>query len=307
MGTEKITRNEVRTALLRSGYLLESRVESFLREAWGYVEANAAYEDPISSKSRELDVYAMTAEKGGPEEYDYLFGVLLSECINNPQPLAFITKEPLTPFLHQEDIRLSGLPVKIPEEGHRDSWIGMAEFLTMNKFHHYCKGRVATQFCSFTQKKSGPEKEWFANHEEPHFDSIRKLCDAVDYFAATHFRNWSFGEKENLNIQIYYPLLIVQGELLEVRLSNKGISISESQHIQFRRSTVVGGDELNYQIDVIQEAYLQRFVEVIDNELNKFARLLRRRHKIVRNAIDLISKEARKLKSKDEIRKAMQF
>jgi hypothetical protein len=304
---EKITRKELREALLRSGYLIESRVESFLLDAWGYVEANAAYEDPLSGKSRELDVFALTSDKGGPEEFDFFFNILLIECINNPQPLAFITKEPLAPFLHQDAIRFSGLPIKILEQGSRDSWIGLGEFLAIEKFHHYCEGRVATQFCSFTQKKSGQEKEWFANHEEPHFDSIKKLCDAVDYYASSHFRNWTFDEHENLNIQIYYPLLIVQGELLEVKTINKKISTNETQHIQFRRSAVVGGDELSYQIDVIQEAYLQKFLDVVNKEKTTISRLLRRRHKIVRKAIDLISNQARKSKSQGDLIKVLQL
>ncbi|MBI3060149.1 MAG: hypothetical protein HYY81_12755 [Deltaproteobacteria bacterium] len=63
----KINRGEIRDALLRSGYLLESRVESCLREHWGFVETNASYEDPETGKSRELDVYSMTAVKAGPE------------------------------------------------------------------------------------------------------------------------------------------------------------------------------------------------------------------------------------------------
>ena len=62
----------MRDALLRSGYLLESRVENRLREHWGYVEANASYQDPETGKSRELDVYSMAVAKAGPEDYDFI-------------------------------------------------------------------------------------------------------------------------------------------------------------------------------------------------------------------------------------------
>jgi len=60
---EKISRSEIRDALLRSGYLLESRIESRLREHWGYVETNASYQDPETGKSREFDVYSIDAVK----------------------------------------------------------------------------------------------------------------------------------------------------------------------------------------------------------------------------------------------------
>ncbi len=46
----KISRGEIQDSLLHSGYLLESRVESYLREHWTYVETNASYEDPETGR-----------------------------------------------------------------------------------------------------------------------------------------------------------------------------------------------------------------------------------------------------------------
>ena len=68
--SERMTRSDMRDALLRSGYLLESRVES--QHHWGYVEANPTYVDPDTGKSREFDVYAMTARRAGPNDCDLL-------------------------------------------------------------------------------------------------------------------------------------------------------------------------------------------------------------------------------------------
>ena len=103
--SEKITRSEITEALLRSGYLLESRVESKLRKQWGYVEANPTYVDPDTGKSREFDLFAMSMQRAGPNEYDFVFAVLLAECINNPQPVVILTKEPLVPFLHHQEVQ----------------------------------------------------------------------------------------------------------------------------------------------------------------------------------------------------------
>jgi hypothetical protein len=103
---ERITRSEMRGALLRSGYLLESRVESKLRDGrWRYVEANATYPDPETGKSREFDLYAMNATRAGPNDRDYLFGIILAECINNPQPFIILTKEPLLDKLHHYEVK----------------------------------------------------------------------------------------------------------------------------------------------------------------------------------------------------------
>src|SRR5260370_22750096 len=108
----------MKEALLRSGYLLESRVESKLRKKWGYAEANPTYIDPDTGKSREFDLHAMRTERAGPNEYDYVFALFLAECINNPQPVVIITKDPLVPFLHPEDVQFAALPVKIPHKQH---------------------------------------------------------------------------------------------------------------------------------------------------------------------------------------------
>ena len=43
--TDKISSEEIKDALVRSGYLLESRLEKVLRENGFYVEANSAYLD----------------------------------------------------------------------------------------------------------------------------------------------------------------------------------------------------------------------------------------------------------------------
>ncbi len=161
--SDRITRKAARLALLQSGYLLESRVEAYLRRHWGYVEANATYEDPEAGKSREYDVYAMKAFQAGPTDDDWLFGVLLIECINNTQPLPIITKEPQVPFLHRNEIKLSGLPVRMPFKSHK-GWIGLADYLQMEKYHHYCQSRIGTQFCSFVTKKAGQKEEWMATH-----------------------------------------------------------------------------------------------------------------------------------------------
>ena len=229
----KITKTQARQALLRSGYLLESRIENYLDERGYFVQANSVYTDPLTSKSREIDLFALNGRQVW-KEYHLLFLCFIIECVNNPQPIAFITKEAQTPFLFHNDLKISGLPVKILEEGEEESWEMLSDFLHMDKYHHYCNGRIATQFCSFNQKKGSPD--WLASHDERHFDSIKKLCDAVDYFSERHFTSWSFGEEEPVNLQIFYPLIIVQGSLFDARPSMKSVRLYDTKHIQYRQT-----------------------------------------------------------------------
>jgi hypothetical protein len=91
--TGSISRHEAAEALRRSGYLLEARVEHFLATHGYYVDANDAYPDPATGKSRELDLVAMTARRVSRDD-DFVFNILLIECVNNPQPLVLLTKKP---------------------------------------------------------------------------------------------------------------------------------------------------------------------------------------------------------------------
>lgn len=302
---QKITLAEAKEAITRSGYLLESRVETTLREEGYYVETNAAYPDPDTGKSRELDVYAMGARRAGPDEHDFIFPVLLIECVNNPEPISFITKDPIIGFLHHQEVKLAGLPVKIPATRPRGSWEALPDFLGMEKYHHYCKGRVATQFCSFSRKKKN--QEWMASHDAEQFDSFRKLSAAVEHFIDRHFKSWRFGADEWLNVEIYYPVLLLQGQLLDARPSKRSLRLLRTDHIQYRRSASVGRETVEYQIDVVTEKFFPQYLEIVDREISKTARLLRRRHVVVRRAIEKIARMARSLRSPDKIRAAMEM
>lgn len=297
-----ISDTEITDALRRSGYLLEARVEKVLEQYGYYVEANSAYPDPTTQKSRELDLHALAAHKT-IGEYGFFFPVLLIECVNNPQPLAFLTKRPLTQFLFYQELKMAGLPVKVvPKKGSRE-WTPLAEFLLMNKYQHYCKGPVATQFCSFAKKRQ--KDEWAALHEGPHFDAFQKLCDATAYFQDKHFKSWRFADKESMNVEIYYPVLVVQGRLLQARSGKRTLVVKDVNHVQYRRTVIRRDRAIDYHIDVVTEGYLGRYLSLLDKEVQEMVRRTKRRSREIREAIEKIVAKARRLRSPEKIRAAM--
>jgi len=275
---------------------------------YSYVDANVAYPDPVTGKSRELDLFAMTTERARAEEYDFVFLVLLIECINNPQPMAFFTRERLVdPFFEVDQVKLAGLPVKIAETDKRDEWSALPNWLKMERYHHYFRGRVATQFCSFTKKRE-KDAGWMASHVEDQFDAFRKLCVAVDHHRKSHFESWTLGRHESINIEIYYPVLVVQGGLLEIRPRSKGsFATTSTNHVRFRQSLWSGSEAEDYSIDASTEKYLPRFVRMVRNEVARTARLLRRGHDDVRRSIKKIAREGRGLRSPKKIRRLLEF
>jgi hypothetical protein len=185
-----ISKDEIADALRRSGYLIEYRIEDVLRGQGYHVSANTTYPDPITRKPRELDLSAIIAERA--RDKDWVFALCLIECVNNPYPLAFLTKEPEVPTAHVYDIFVSGLPAHVRRKGGKSiawsRWSRITEYLRMEEYHHYCTGRIATQYCSFAPKKGTKPVEWMAWHEDGHFESFGKLLrgDKPRYRAPLH-------------------------------------------------------------------------------------------------------------------------
>lgn len=303
---DKLTHDEMRDALLRSGYLIESRLESKLRKARRrfYVVANHGYPDPDTGKSRELDLYAMRGTSAGSSDHDYIYSILLIECVNNPQPLALITKESQFSLYPGSEIKLSGLPVKLMDKG---SCFSLPNYLEFHKFHHYHRGRVATQFCSFRRKKDHQNSEWMALHEDAQFDCFRKLCAATDYFREEHFKMKSIYGLKSIDIQFYYPVLVVAGELLDVRPTKSSVLLAPKQHLRFSQSRFVRGEVEHFEMDVITESFFPKYLQLVEKELEEIAIRIRRSQKTVRTAINAIIRATKGLRSPEKISELLKF
>ncbi len=272
--SDNITLTEAKSALLRSGYLLEGRVEQLLLEKDYYVEANAVYPDPSTQKSREFDLQASKSHALEGKFGNWVKSNLVIECVNNPQPIAFITKKAPSPERLSENIKFNGVPTSIRDtklltfsnRSKDDLRLSTDDFLEMSTYHHYCSGKVATQFCSFTKKKN--QDEWMASHDDTHFESFQKLCDVIDYFLTKTKDDWSFSSLRAVSLQFFYPLIVVQGELLEVRVNKKrGLAFQKAKHIQFTRTTIQKTEPTTYQIDIVAESYLPEYLKIIDEEM----------------------------------------
>ena len=303
-----ISTKQMRDAIQRSGYLLEQRVATILTKEWGFAETNLVFPDPDTGKSRELDISAISATQIYKKGFNFVFPILLCECENNPQPVAFFTKESLISFMHHEQAKVSGIPVKFWQE---DGYVSLSEFTGMGKFHHYCKGAVATQYCTFQLKKD--KSSWMALHSEEQHDTFNSLIKALDYKIAEHFDSWSLPNKvdeEGINIQIYYPLVIFQGGLYSATLKNNQLALKKSKHIQFRKELFLPriNEVETYQMDVINEEYLPHYLRIIDAEMQMVKKVFQRQRANVLLSIEKIVEEAKKLKMKPKsYRKYLEF
>ena len=306
--TSAISTKQMRDAIQRSGYLLEQRLEPILAEEGYFVQTNPVFPDPDTGKSREIDISALSAIQVYKKGRSFIFPKILCECENNSQPVVFFTKESLISFLHHEQVKVSGIPVKFWQE---DGYVSLSEFTGMEKFHHYCKGAVATQYCTFQLKKD--KSSWIALHLEEQHDTFNSLLKALDYEIAKHFDGWSLPDKvdeEDVNIQIYYPLVIFQGSLYSANLKNKHLSLRKSKHVQFRKESFLPrtNEVETYQIDVITQEYLTDYLMLIHSEMERVKRVFQRQRANVLLSIEKIVDEAKKLgKKQKSYRECLEF
>ena len=59
----KITVKEIKDAIQKSGYLLEQRVLPIFEKFYGPIDLNSIFPDPVSGKSREIDIKTLGVEK----------------------------------------------------------------------------------------------------------------------------------------------------------------------------------------------------------------------------------------------------
>jgi len=306
--TNSISTKQMRDAIQKSGYLLEQRIEPILAEEGYYVQTNPVFPDPDTGKSREIDISALSATRIYKKGYNFVFPVLLCECENNSQPVVFFTKESPISFMHHEQVKVSGIPVQFWQE---DGYVSLSEFTGMEKFHHYCKGAIATQYCAFQLKKD--KSSWVALHNEEQHDTFDSLVKALDYEIAKHFDGWSLPDRvdeEGVNVQIYYPLVILQGSLYSAILKNNQLALRKSKHIQFRKELFLPrtNEVETYQIDAITEEYLPDYLRIIHSEIERVKRVLQRQRASVLLSIEKIVEEAKKPKKKPKsYRKYLEF
>lgn len=309
--TNAISLIQMRDAIQRSGYLLEQRIEPILLEEGYYVETNPIFPDPDTGKARETDISALSARSVYKKDYGFIFPSLICECENNAQPIVFFTKKTLMPYLCQEDIKTSGIPVQF---WIKDGYESFADFTGLGKFHHYCMGEIATQYCTFQfTTKGNRDKKWLAFHNEAQHQTFESLLKALDYEISRHFDSWVIPDdinEEHVDIMVYYPLLILQGDLYSASLQNKRLSLKKSKHIRFRKQFISTNtrEPEPYQIAVITEDYLPSYLQIIDSEIEKIRKIFQRKKSRVLLSIEKIVEEAKNAKGKPKsYRKYLEF
>ena len=301
---QKITRGEIKDSILRSGYLIEKTVGEMISQHGYFVAPNPTYLDPITGKTREIDIQADSDLMEPDTVLEGITWNIYCECENNQQPVVFFPYEPLFSHELSENIKCCGLPMKIWVNG---KYMDIFSFLRFHRFHHYCKGNVATQYCSFVQDKK--EKKWVATHLEEQHDTFNSLVLSIENTLSDFYHVWEppeQGETEPIFIQCIYPLIVLGGDLMEARLDRKGLKVSRTKHVQFIKTMYLDRKPVDYQIDVVAQDYIEQYLSIIDVEMAKLNRLIKRHKRTLLNSISHILEDVKQLqKPVDSYRKVL--
>jgi len=305
MDNDKITTIQIKDAISWSGYLIEQRVSRILAENY-FVKPNYTYLDPLSGITREIDMRVDSSMMWAEDDKNAegIHWSLFCECENNSQPVVFFPFTPIDPTWGYSVIKCFGMPMKIMKN---NEYVHLLSFLPFDKYHHYCKGDVSSQYCSFTHKRD--KEKWMATHLEEQHDTFNSLIYAVEYETNKFYSdNWeppSKDEVEPIFFEFIYPLVILGGELLEAKIGKRGLVLKKAHHVQFLKNTYISGSEVTYKIDVVTEDYVSEYMKIIEFEIAKLKNAIKRHKKIITDSIPYILQDVKKADKPNSYKKLL--
>jgi len=284
---------DMRAAIERSGYLIEHRVAQAFEQAGFYVSANAPYPDPNTGISRELDISAISAHGLDRKYSEAVFPVVLCECENNPQPFVIFESPDLPHRWDTAMWKVSGSPCVVRANDGRG--VPLADALKLDAFHHYWSTPTGTQYCTFQQKKA-PPSDWIAFHSDEQHNTFVGLISALEADIDDHFDTYEpppAPKRDTLNLQVYYLLLVLRGDLYLARPGKRGVVLSPRRHLSYLRSIWSRDRREEYQIDVVEESFITSYLSLVDKEMTALVKRLKARKNQLDDALDRLTTAAR--------------
>lgn len=81
----------------------------------------------------------------------------------------------------------------------------------------------------------------------------------------------------------------------------------KSNHVQYRKEYFSKDKHDTYQIDVISESFLAKYLSIIEKEMEKAKIIIKRKMKVVRESLDKLVEEARKKRKSETFRDIFEF
>lgn len=184
------------------------------------------------------------------------------------------------------DVPIAGCPLEVYDEVDENQTL--EDYLELYKFLHI--GRtdiVSSQFCELKRRKGKWEIQSEVIFKDAVVPLLKALSGEITSYNEEHIPDL---ETEGVDYQIYYPLIVLNGPLLQYHVPPEGPPyLEQSQHIVVVRHYESKTVKCRYAIDVIHESYLEKYLELIDKEVVKFRNCIRRHKKMITQSIKKIA------------------
>jgi hypothetical protein len=266
----KISLEDMKTALSKSGYLIESRLIKHLSSKNYGLYPNETYPDSKTGKSREIDVYASSETTWKTLHRNERFNIEIShslviECMNNPTPVIVFKDMNNKPFTIYEKFKYNKIELNTLEDpdGFDFDFNG---FYTRNKEFHYNQLKRNTQYCSFSQKKSGKTQEWMASHEEKLHETFNKLFDFVNHHFERKRERFHYEPKRKVTFNFIFPVIVFQGEIYEASENAEDVQIEKIEHAIFEFNRYEN-ESSSLLVDIVTEKYFSKYLSLLENDM----------------------------------------
>jgi hypothetical protein len=288
MSAAKALTKPMREAKAKSGYLLEQRLVPVIERAG------------FTGDLRELDISAISGERIGKRGHDFLFPILLVACKHLTCPLVFFTQQEVRLRWFLGKVQISGLPLEILDRDRKAE--PLAESLEFEDFHHYYRtGRVASQFCAVYENKKVNPPIFEAGHTIGGRMELFKDCDGSAKAVLANKREhghsfYSQRKPEPVNLQIYYPIFLTAGPIIECHVGKQRPSYRQVHRIGFLYRTEIGNKQRDIRVDAVDEDGFKRLLKTIENETAEIVYRLARKQVTIKRSLDWVTKRLRRWK-----------
>ena len=211
----KVSEKEMLEALNRSGYLLEAEISRTLAEAGFFIETNQVIEDPITGKSREIDLtaeyYYYDKERSSYKVAARVYYIF--EIKNNLFPIVLLSRFEFSPNI--------------------EAWLGLKEAMTLPKELRYDayesfyevliqkRTAIYTQYCSFQKKKENDKL--MALHPDIIHSGLAKITQYCEEMVKMYDKDLLYKDSDKddyFRHFLFLPILLINDDLYELRNEN---------------------------------------------------------------------------------------
>jgi hypothetical protein len=205
----KISKNDLIEAIKRSGYLLECEIANILARSDFFIESNQVLEDPVTGKSREIDLIAEYYDKNRIDHPKTCAKIkFIFEIKNNIYPLVLMNKFEFSPNVEiWESIKEIQTVPKGIDWSSEDSFY--EKLVADNE-------PIFTQYCSFDVKKGNKKEEMLASHP----DQVHIGLSKITQYCEEAVESWGDLEvlQEYYRKFSYVPVLLINEDLFELEV-----------------------------------------------------------------------------------------